>query len=134
VAVRVLSGSQVITRGTRQAGWGIDESVTIPVKRVPRTITNATLCVAFGKALEEIEINGTAEPTTLPNGRPGKAVRFRIEYLVEGRSSWWSLASTVAHRMGFGHAPSGTWIVFVLIALTLTVTAVASRLLLRELR
>jgi hypothetical protein len=36
--------------------------------------------------------------------------------------------------MGFGHAPSGTWIVFLLIALAITTTALASRLLLRELR
>jgi hypothetical protein len=134
VTARVLSGGQVVTEGTRQAGWGINESVTIPVKRVPRTIQNARLCVTFGKALEMIEINGQRVPTTLANGKPGRVVRFRIEYLRSGHSSWWSLASTVAHRMGFGHAPSGTWIVFVLIALTLTVSALASRLLLRELR
>lgn len=134
VTARVLSGGRVVTEGKRQAGWGIDESVTIPVKRVPRTITGARLCVTFGKALEPIELNGVVVPTTLPSGKPGRLVRFRIEYLHSGHSSWWSLVSTVAHRMGFGHAPSGTWIVFVLIALTLTVTALASRLLLRELR
>jgi hypothetical protein len=36
--------------------------------------------------------------------------------------------------MGFGHAPSGTWIVFLLLALTIAIVALASRLLLRELR
>jgi hypothetical protein len=134
VTARVLSGGRVITQGTRAAGWGIDESVTIPVKRVPRTITNARLCLTFGKALEPVEINGEIVPTTLAGGRTGRLVRFRIEYLHPGHSSWWSLASTIAHRMGFGHAPSGTWIVFLLIALTLTVSALASRLLLRDVR
>jgi hypothetical protein len=134
VTVRVLSGGRVITQGTRQAGWGINETVTVPVKRVPRTIPNTRLCVTFGKSLEPLEINGEAFAVAAPNGKPARTVRFRIEYLRKGHSSWWSFASTVAHRMGFGHAPSGTWIVFLLLALTITVTALASRLLLRELR
>jgi hypothetical protein len=134
VTARVLSGGQVITEGSREAGWGVDETVTIPVKRVPRTITNARLCVSFGGALEPVELNGELVPTTLPSGKRAHLLRFRIEYLHPGHSSWWSLASTVAHRMGFGHAPSGTWIVFLLLALTITVSALASRLLLRELR
>jgi hypothetical protein len=134
VTARLLSGGRVIAQGTREAGWGIDETVTIPVKRVSRAITGAQLCVTFGKALEPIELNGESVPAPGANGRQARVVRFRIEYLHPGHSTWWSFLSTVAHRMGFGHAPSGTWIVFVLIALTLTVTALASRLLLRELR
>jgi hypothetical protein len=134
VTLRLLSGGQVITQGTRQAGWGINETVTVPVKRVPRTIPNVRLCVTFGKSLEPLEINGESLQVTAANGKPGRAVRFRVEYLHKGHSSWWGLASTVAHRMGFGHAPSGTWIVLLLIALTITVTALASRLLLREVR
>jgi hypothetical protein len=134
VTARLLSGGRLITQGTRAAGWGIDESVTIPVRRVPRTIPNAQLCLTFGKSLEPVELVGEQVPITLANGRPGTTVRIRIEYLHQGHSSWWSLASTVAHRMGFGHAPSGTWIVFLLIALTITVSALASRLLLRDVR
>jgi hypothetical protein len=57
-----------------------------------------------------------------------------MEYLRPGRKSWWSLASSVAHHMGLGHAASGTWIVFLVLALMLTVVILASRLALRELR
>jgi len=35
--------------------------------------------------------------------------------------------------MGLGHAASGTWVVFLLIALMIVVAVLASRLLLREL-
>jgi hypothetical protein len=133
VTARVLSGGQIITQGTRAAGWGIDESVTVPVKRVPRTITNARVCLTFGKALEPVELIGEQVPITV-KGQHARGVRIRIEYLHQGHSTWWSLAPTVAHRMGFGHAPSGTWIVFLLIALALTVSALASRLLLRDVR
>src|SRR6202043_813748 len=60
----------------------------------------------------------------------GRAPMFRVEYLRPGHSSWWSLASSVARRMGLGHAAAGTWIVFLLIALMITVVTLASRLIL----
>jgi hypothetical protein len=129
VALTALAGPLVITRGEREAGWGIDETVTVPVKRVPRTIPNARICTAFGPAIEPIEINGA-----MVQSATGTSARLRVEYLRPGHRSWWSLASSVAHRMGLGHAPSGTWIVFVLIALMITVAALATRLVLRELR
>jgi hypothetical protein len=134
VRVKVVSGTEVVTQGKRPAGWGITESVTVPVKRVVRTIPNATLCLAFGPAVEEIEINGSVVRTTSASGKPASAVRLRFEYMRPGHQSWWSLVSPVARRMGFGHAPSGTWIVFLLLALTIAIVALASRLVLRELR
>jgi hypothetical protein len=134
VTVKVLSGSLVLTRGTRDAGWTFNETVTVPVKRVPRTIPNAFICIAFGGAIEPIQINGAVVPTTAANGSARRTVRFRVEYLRAGHRSWWSLASAVARRMGLGHAASGTWIVFLLIALMITVATLASRMILRELR
>jgi hypothetical protein len=134
VTLKAFSGSQVIAQGERDSGWGIDETVTVPVKRVSRTIPNARICIAFGAAVEPIEINGAVVQTTTASGQASRAVRFRVEYLRRGHASWWSLASSVARRMGLGHAPAGTWIVFLLIALMITVAALTSRLLLRELR
>jgi hypothetical protein len=134
VTLQALSGSSILARGERPAGWGIDETVTVPVKRVRHAIPNAKICVAFGPVTEAVQINGVQLPTTGASGVPETEVRFAVEYLRPGSSSWWSLASTVARRMGFGHAPSGTWIVFLLLALTITIVALASRLLLRELR
>jgi hypothetical protein len=138
VTVRLLSGGEIVTEGERPAGWGSDETVTVPVKRVTRTIPNARICVSFGEAVERVLVNGSVASASAPGNstgivRPAGIVRLRIEYLRSGHT-WWSLASTVAHRMGFGHAPSGTWIVFLLIALAITTTALASRLLLKELR
>jgi hypothetical protein len=134
VTVKVLSGGQVVTHGKRPAGWGITESVTVPVKRVERAIPNATVCVAFGPSVEEIEINGSVVRTTSASGKPAQAVRLRFEYMSPAHRSWWSIVSPVARRMGFGHAPSGTWIVFLLLALAIAIVALASRLVLRELR
>jgi hypothetical protein len=134
VALAVLSGSQVVTHGQREAGWGIDETVTVPVHRVPRTVHNARVCLAFGPSVEPLQINGALVRTVAANGEVGTAVRFRTEYLRPGRTSWWSQVSSVARRVGLGHSPSGTWIVFLLIALTLTMVTLASRLVLRDMR
>jgi hypothetical protein len=131
--LKALSGPLVLTHGERDAGWGVDASVTVPVRRVPRTVPNTTVCMALGPALEPVGLTGIEVPTTTANGRAGGA-RFRMEYLRAGHRSWWSLAPSVARRMGLGRAASGTWIVFVVIALMITVAALASRLLLRELR
>lgn len=132
VTLKVVSGPLVIAHGERDAGWGIDETVTVPVKRVPRTIPDARICIAFGPAIEPIEINGVLVQTTTAGGRTRRVVRLRVEYLRPGHASWWSLAFSVARRMGLGHAPSGAWIVFLLIALMITVATLASRLILRE--
>jgi hypothetical protein len=134
VTLKVLSGPLVISSGQRDAGWGVDETVTVPVTRVPRTIPNADICIAFGGAIEPVQINGARVPTATAGGRTGEAVRLRVEYLRPGHASWWSLASSVARRMGLGHAPGGTWVVFFVIALMITVATLASRLVLRELR
>jgi hypothetical protein len=134
VTLEALSGGLIVARGERPAGWGIDETVTVPVKRVAHAIPNAKICAVFGPVVEAVQINGVPLRTTGASGTSETEVGFAVEYLRPGSSSWWSLASTVARRMGFGHAPSGTWIVFLLLALTITIVALASRLLLRELR
>jgi hypothetical protein len=130
VTVKALSGAQLITSGERDAVWGVDETVTVPVKRVPRAIPNTSICIAFGPTVEHIQINGALVPTTSASGQSGRALMFRVEYLRPGHSSWWSLASSVARRIGLGHAAAGTWIVFALIALMVAVIALASWLLL----
>lgn len=134
VTLEALSGPLIVARGERAAGWGIDETVTVPVKRVAHAIPNAKICAVFGPALEAVQINGVLVRPTGVSGTPETEAGFAVEYLRPGSSSWWSLASAVGRRMGFGHAPSGTWIVFLLLVLTITIVALASRLLLRELR
>jgi hypothetical protein len=132
VTLKALSGSQVITHGKRGAGWGIAETVTVPVQRVARTTSSNQTCIAFGPTVENLTINGALGPTTTVGGETSRAVTMRIEYLRPGPSSWWSLVSSVAHRMGLGHAPSGTWIVFLLLALMISAAVLAARLVLRE--
>lgn len=132
VTVSVLSGSSVVTHGQRGAGWGVQETVTVPVTPVPRAIPNARICVAIGPTVEPLEVRGSLVPTFVAGGGPRNVGKVRIEYLRAGHTSWWSLVPSVARHMGLGREPSGTWIVFALLALMITITILASRLVLKE--
>jgi hypothetical protein len=134
VSLRVLFGSRVLTQGERGAGWGEDETVSVPVRRVSHTVHNALICTTVGPSIEYLQIRGTPTRAASPKALGLRGVMLRMEYLRPGHKSWWSLASSVAHHMGLGHAASGTWIVFLVLALMLAVVALASRLALRELR
>jgi hypothetical protein len=126
VALKVLSGSALITEGSRGAGWGIDESVTIPVRRVPRTIRGTRICMAIGPSVEGIQVNGAR--ARLANGRA--ALLLRTEYLRPGPRSWLSLAASIAGRMGLDRAPSGAWVAYLAIVVMIAVAILASRLIL----
>jgi hypothetical protein len=129
VRLQVLSGSTLITSGSHEAGWGITETVTVPVRRVSRTIRHARVCMALGQSVEPIQVNGAKVRTA--GGRV--AVWLRMEYLRPGPSSWLSLVPSLARQMGFDRAPSGAWVAYLAIAVMLAVAILASRLALREL-
>jgi hypothetical protein len=133
IKLQVRSRARLITSGERDAGWGVDETVTVPVKRVPRSVASASICISFGQVIEPIQINGALMHAAAA-GKRGSVVLLRFEYLRRGHATWWSLASTVARHMGYGHGPSGTWVVFVVLALMIALIALATRLALRELR
>jgi hypothetical protein len=130
VAVKILSGSRVVTQGARGAGWGIAESVTVPLKPLAQTIPNVTVCAALGPVVEPVEVKGEEVKTVL-NGRAARVGRSRVEYLRGGQDSWWSLASQVARRMGLGRAASGTWVVFLVLALMAAVAFLSVRVVAR---
>jgi hypothetical protein len=134
ITVKLFSGSRLITQGSRAAGGGLNASATVPVEHVPSTVRNGRLCITLGPSAEVVGIRAV-----LPQGAGEaiyalQAVELRTEYLRPGASTWWSRASSIAHRFGLGRAPSGTWIGFVVIAVMLAVAVIASRLTLKELR
>ena len=129
VGLTVSSGSKVITEGERDAGWGVDETVTVSVKHVAHTAYNTRICTKIGPAVEGVQVNGEH---VIVGGR--EAVWLRMEYLRPGRSSWLSLAPSITSHMGFAHAPAGAWVGYAAIAVMLLVCGLASRLALRELR
>jgi hypothetical protein len=135
VTVEVLAQGRAIAHGQRGSGWtgGV---VTVPVNRLPTSRSGVELCFTiFGNPYESVELAG--EPTTGALAARTQAGplsgRVRVEYLRPSPKSWWSLAPEVARRMGLGHAASGTWCVFLVLALMAGLIALCSRLMLREL-
>lgn len=128
VNLKAYSGSVLVTEGELGAGWGVDETGTIPVRRVAHTIHGARVCLAIGPTPEPLQINGVKVRTA--SGRTG--VSLRMEYLRPGLRSWLSLASSIAQRMGVARAPKGAWVAYLAIAAMLAVYALAARLVLSQ--
>lgn len=124
ITLTVRAHGRLITSGERDAGWGVEETVSVPVARVARTVSGARVCIAFGPVIEAIQLNG------IKHG----GLELRLEYLRPRGASWWSLASAVASRMGHGHVPAGTWVVIAVILLMAIVATLATRLVLSEMR
>jgi hypothetical protein len=136
VALVVKSAGRVVTRGAVDSGW-TGASVTIPMRRVSRTVADAEICFALGSNIEDLEIFGeeVARPERLVASTgerlPG---RMGVEYLRPAHSTWLSLAPGIAERMGFGHAWPGTWVVFALLAAMACGAGAATWMVFRELR
>lgn len=136
VTLRILSGGRTIAQGSVPAGWGISESVTVPIHSLSHSIENVRICAKLGASGELIEVKGTGSTRRRAGGGPREpsSLRLRIEYLKSGSKSWWSLASSVVRHMGFGRAPTGTVVAILALVLLLAVVGWTSGLILWDLR
>lgn len=132
VAISLLSHGRVIAHGERGSGW-TSNVVTVPVNPLPTQTSGVRLCFTlFLNGEEFAELTGElTKPALAAHAKTGSLRgRLRVEYLRRGRSSWWSLAPSVARRMGLGHAASGTWSVLLVVALMGGVVILCSRAIL----
>jgi hypothetical protein len=135
VAVRVLANGHVVTRGSTGAGWTSSE-VTVPVAPLAHTVSPVTICVRLSDLNGEVEFKGahTSAPVAVSERGERLHGRLRVEYVRAGHSSWTTLISTVARHVSLGRAASGMWVVFFILALALSVVALTSWGIVRELR
>jgi hypothetical protein len=135
VSVTALAGTHVLTSGVAGSGW-TSGAVTVPVRPLARAVSHVRICFGLGPTVENVLIGGSKTSPAVAARSEGKPLpgRITIEYMRAGRSSWWSLASTVARHIGLGRAPSGTWIALLMLALMGAAVATASWLVVRELR
>ena len=135
VNVTVFSGGRVIAAGATASGW-TSGAVTVPVKPLAHAVSPARICFELGQSVEKVQLGGSRTAAAVAaSDLAGKPLsgRFTIEYMHTGSSSWWSLAKTVARHIGLGHAPSGTWIVLLLLVAMGALVAGAAWLVLEEL-
>jgi hypothetical protein len=135
VAVSALSAGRVITRGNAGAGWTSSE-VTVPVTPLARGVSPVTICVRLSDLNGEVEFKGARTSAPVAVSEHGERLhgRLRVEYVRAGHSSWTALISEVARHLSLGRAGSGMWVVFCILALALSVVALTSWGIVRELR
>jgi hypothetical protein len=135
VAVTIHSGTTARARGESAPGW-LGRVVTVPVKLIDRTFHQATVCFSFTGANERVSLLGVHTPaqSAAKSGARALPGRIAVEYLRAGLSSWWSLAPSVARRLGLGRAWAGSWVALMVATLMVTAIALASWLALREAR
>jgi hypothetical protein len=134
VSVRVLLGARVLREGHQIAGGPSIPNVSVPVARLTHPVDGARICMTVGPAIEPIRFYGTPKHTSAPASNPLQEATLHVEYLRTGAKSWLSFVPSITDHMGLGHAPSGTWIVFLLLILMLAVILIVVRLTLEELR
>jgi hypothetical protein len=135
VVVSVLVDGRPVTEGSHSPGWE-GASVTVPVRPLNRRLAGAEVCVHLSLLNGPVAMLGWHTPLAVAAVGGGKHLpgRMHIEYLHTGRQSWWSMATSVAHRLGLGRAASGTWNALLVMALATALVALSSWLLVRELR
>jgi hypothetical protein len=135
VTVLASAEGQPVTTGSAGSGW-LGQGVTVPVKRVARTVSDARICIELGPAVEQVSIlgNRTAPADAATIGARGLIGRLRIVYLRPGRRSWWSLITPVERRLGLGHAISGIWVALLILVLGGALVGLTGGLLLTELK
>lgn len=135
VRVTVMSGIHTIDSGSQAPGWR-GASVTVPLRPLRQTYAPVRVCFALSDLNASVGMLGLETDRREAARSHGRALpgRVRIEYLRSGERSWWSMIDEVAWRLGLGRAASGTWNALLLVALTLTLVALSSWLVTRELR
>lgn len=134
VTARVLVGSGVLREGHQIAGGPSIPNVTVPITRLARAVDGSRICATVGPAVEPIRFYGTPKHTAAPATNPLQEATLHIEYLRPDTKSWSSFVPSIVKHMGLGHAPSGSWVVFLLLILMLSVIVVVVRVTLEELR
>lgn len=135
LSMTLVAGGRTIVTSRIARGWTGDE-LRFPFGKVARTHPGGTLCIRNeGRSALRFGGLSTGVPTsTLVDGKPEKAV-ITIEYFRSGKSDWWSLLPTIAHRAGILKGSlSGAWSFWFAAALVLIAGAVAVAVALRGAR
>jgi Predicted membrane protein (DUF2142) len=129
--VTARAGGRLVTSGEHGPGW-IAGDVTVPVRRVARTVTGAKVCIGFALSQETVAMAGGRTPPRIAATAGGQTLpgRMKIEYLRPGHRSWWSLAHSLARRLGLGRAWAGAWVALLALALMAAVLALTAQRLL----
>lgn len=125
------AGGEALARGDGSGARWERHWLTVPLDGGAAREDDGQVCVVLrgGSAATRLQLLGTPveapEAAAQRDGRPLPG-RLRVDYLEDGERSWWSLAGTVADRVGRGGALSGRAAALLAVLLTLTSIALAA--------
>jgi hypothetical protein len=132
LALELLDAATLAPVARGLAAWS---GTTATVRLQPPLARERTVraCLRLDGASGAVELFGAPAAGALSATRDGEPLggRVRFDYAQAQAASWWSFASTVVHRIGLGHAWSGSSVALLAGLLTLASIAVASWLLVR---
>jgi len=135
ISVRLsAAGERLLNRTAYVRG---EEQVEVSLGRVlDRERRGARLCIRnMGPA--SVRFAGNRTPVLGPANPVGGRLDddIRVDYLADGESSWWSMASVIADRFPLLKASFfGPWTLWAVLALVLLSALLALRILMRSLR
>jgi len=135
VDLTVSGGGRLLRRGTVGSGW-TSRQVTVPIGQLNGGVADAMVCASFRDTEETVTLLGETTPgssTLTLNGRKLPA-KLLIEYLKPGKTTWASLVSSIAHRLGTARALEGVWYAYFVLALVVGMIAAIAVALREQLR
>lgn len=136
VTVEVYAATRLVARGALGTGW-YGSAVTVPIAPTRRAFAHATVCFQLRFVDDYLALRGAdTDPASalVAGGGDRLSGRLGIEYLRPSHESWWSQAGAVIRHMGLGRAAGGAWIALPIAALSAGAIAIASWVIVRELR
>jgi hypothetical protein len=133
LSVRVFSPQGLISSGELAPGWR-SEAVSIPIRRVARTLPSAIVCLRNAGS-RPVSFGGSAPASGFVIELAGKPFRgrLRIEYMRPGSESWLSLLPTLVYRFSLAKSDIARhWAWIAVIVLMLLAVGLAARTVLRE--
>ncbi|HUN77854.1 MAG TPA: DUF2142 domain-containing protein [Solirubrobacteraceae bacterium] len=130
VTVAIREGARTVAAGAAEGGR-LGKVAAVGIAPLPRTLHDAELCFGVGRGAQQTTFYGGASPHPQPGEEPSK---MTVEYLRPGAATWWSLAGTVAKRLGMGRAPAGRWTGLVPLSAMVLATLLAAWTALTQLR
>ncbi|HEX3693137.1 MAG TPA: hypothetical protein VHU13_07315 [Solirubrobacteraceae bacterium] len=134
LTLQVLSGNRVVREATHPGGGPPAPNVTVGVASFASALRGARICLAVGPTLGAVRYSGKPSPGAAIASNPLGQAELHVEYLRPGTRTWASLFSSAARDLGYGKAPSGAWVAYLVIVLMLLLVLGVGRLVLEELR
>jgi hypothetical protein len=130
VSISVRSAGRQVSAGRAPGGYPDNTRLRVPIARIGRNLYDATVCLR-NRGTKPLRFAGNLTPQT--GGKRAGREAIRLDWLLPGHPTAWSLSPRVARRFALSKASFvGPWTLWVVFALLGAVGACAVALAVRR--